>query len=229
MKGPEMMKISVMALLLGSALVWPGRCRADEEKDFVPLFNGRDLAGWVGATNLYTVADGALRFVEGEKNFGNLMYEKQFSDFILRFEFKLTPNGNNGLAIRASDIAKDAAYYGLELQILDDTGNKKQHLKPYQYHGSIYGVVASRKGSLKPVGEWNCEEVRAVGSRITVTLNGQVITDADIKGIAETPDGKAHPGLHNEKGYLGFLGHTMPVQFRNIRIKDLAKSSMSKP
>lgn len=223
------MKHGVIALILGAGLAWQGCRTADTETGFVPLFNGHDLTGWTGATNLYTVADGVLSFVEGEKNFGNLMSEKQYSDFIFRFEFKLTPNGNNGLAIRAADITKDAAYYGMEIQVLDDTGDKKQHLKPYQYHGSIYGVVAAQKGFLKPVGEWNREEVRAVGSRITVILNGHVILDTDIQGITETPDGKAHPGLHNPKGYLGFLGHTMPVQFRNIRIKDLAKRGMPTP
>jgi len=216
------MRKGVIAIALGAVFVCQVCRAADPEKGFVRLFNGRDLAGWIGATNLYAVSDGVLGFVQGEKNFGNLMCEKQFSDFIFRFEFKLPPNGNNGLGIRASDVAGDAAYHGMEIQILDDTGDKKQHLKPYQYHGSIYGVVAARKGFLKPVGEWNCEEVRAVGSHVTVILNGHVINDVDIQGITGTPDGKAHPGLHNAKGYLGFLGHTMPVQFRNIRIKDLA-------
>ena len=222
MKGTEQMRNAGIAIALSAMLAWQGCRTADTETGFIPLFNGHDLQGWTGATHLYTVKDGILSFVEGEKNFGNLMTEKQYSDFIVRFEFKLTPNGNNGLAIRASDIAKDAAYYGMEIQILDDTGDKKQHLKPYQYHGSIYGVVAAQKGFLRPVGEWNSEEVRAVGSRITVVLNGHVINDADIKDIAATPDGKAHPGLHNAKGHIGFLGHTMPVQLRNIRIKDLS-------
>ncbi|MDO5580060.1 MAG: DUF1080 domain-containing protein [Planctomycetia bacterium] len=193
-----------------------------EDPGFTPLFNGKDLSGWVGAVKLYEVLpDGVLSFVEGKKNYGNLMYNKKFSDFILRFEFKLVPNGNNGLGIRATAIDKDAAYEGMELQILDDTGDLKQHLKPYQYHGSIYGAVAAKKGFLKPVGEWNAQEVQAVGSKIKVILNGTVILDTDIAGITTTPDGKDHPGLHNKEGYIGFLGHTMPVQFRNIRIKEL--------
>ncbi|MDO4583438.1 MAG: DUF1080 domain-containing protein [Planctomycetia bacterium] len=191
------------------------------EEGFVTLFNGQDLQGWVGRTDLYEVKERELRFREGKKNYGNLMYHRKFRDFVLRFEFQLVPNGNNGLAIRASDIHKDAAYYGMELQILDDTGSLKQNLEPYQYHGSIYGVVAAKKGFLKPVGEWNVQEVRAVGSRITVTLNGTIILDTDIANIRETPDGKEHPGLHNAEGYIGFLGHTMPVKFRNIRIKEL--------
>ncbi len=193
-----------------------------QEEGFVSLFNGKNLDGWVGRTDLYEVRpDGVLSFVEGPKNYGNLMYHKQFSDFIFRFEFKLVPNGNNGLGIRGTSIEKDTAYEGMEIQILDDTGDKKQHLKPYQYHGSIYGVVAARKGYLRPVGEWNDQEVQAQGSKIKVTLNGTVILDTDISGITTTPDDKEHPGLHNKEGYLGFLGHTMPVQFRHIRIKEL--------
>lgn len=206
----------VMGFLLFSSVY----CAAKEEEGFVPLFNGQDLQGWVGRTDLYEVKDGELCFIEGKKNYGNLMYHRKFRDFVLRFEFQLVPNGNNGLAIRASEIGKDAAYYGMELQILDDTGSLKQNLKPHQYHGSIYGVVAAKKGFLKPVGEWNVQEVRAIGSQITVILNGTVILDTDIADIQETPDGKEHPGLHNPEGYIGFLGHTMPVKFRNIRIKE---------
>ncbi|MDO4573587.1 MAG: DUF1080 domain-containing protein [Planctomycetia bacterium] len=208
-------KLLLVGLVLLGGVAWA-------EDGFVSLFNGKDLTGWVGRTDLYEVLPGGvLGFVAGERNYGNLMYHEKFGDFVFRFEFKLVPNGNNGLGIRATAIDKDAAYEGMELQILDDSGDKKQHLKPYQYHGSIYGVVAAKKGFLKPVGEWNCQEVEAVGSRIKVTLNGTVILDTDVSGITETPDGKAHPGLHNAKGYLGFLGHTMPVQFRNIRIKKL--------
>lgn len=215
------MKKMTLFLFLSLLFFVPSLTKA-EEPGFVPLFNGKDLTGWVGKTQLFEVLpDGVLSFVEGKKNYGNLMYEKKFSDFILRFEFKLVPNGNNGLGIRATAIDKDAAYEGMELQILDDTGNLKQHLKPYQYHGSIYGVVAAKKGFLKPVGEWNVQEVQAIGSKIKVTLNGTVILDTDISGITTTPDGKEHPGLHNKEGYIGFLGHTMPVQFRKIRIKDL--------
>ncbi len=204
-------------------LIFAGSVFAQQaEKGFVSLFNGKDLSGWVGKTEMFEVLDGGiLSFIEGPKNFGNLMYNKKFANFILRFDFKLVPNGNNGIGIRATDIDKDAAYYGMEIQVLDDTGDKKQHLKPFQYHGSIYGVIAAEKGHLKPVGQWNSEEIRAEGSKIKVTLNGTVILNADIAGITKTPDEKDHPGLHNKEGYIGFLGHTMPVQFKNIRVKEL--------
>jgi hypothetical protein len=108
----------------------------------------------------------------------------------------------------------------MEIQVLDNSADRYANLKEYQYHGSIYGVVPAKRGFQKPVGEWNSQEIKAVGSRITITLNGTVIVDADIAEI-EPVDGHAHPGLHNKKGHIGFLGHGAGVEFRNLRIKPL--------
>ena len=147
--------------------------------------------------------------------------DKQYANFILRFEFKLPPGGNNGVIVRAP-MHGAAAYEGMEIQILDDGHEKyKGWLQPYQVDGSIYGVVPAKRGFLKPVGQWNSEEIVADGSHIKVTLNGTVINDVDLSKITKTPDGKAHPGLHNAKGYIGWTGHNDPVAFRNVRIKEL--------
>ena len=67
-------------------------------------------------------------------------------------------------------------------------------------------------------------EVTVVGENVTVVLNGKTILATSVKDLpvdGTTPDGKPHPGLHNPAGYIGFLGHTMPVRFRNIEIKEL--------
>ena len=193
---------------------------AAEEEGFTSVFNGEDLSGWTGAVDGYAVENGELVCLKDGG--GNLYIDREYSDFVLRFEFKLEPGGNNGLGIRA-ERGKDAAYHGMEIQILDDGAEEYAELEPYQYHGSIYGVVAAERGYQKPVGEWNEEEVRAQGSRITVKLNGVVIVDADIKEASQsgTIDGREHPGLLNPSGYIGFLGHGHRVAFRNIRIKTL--------
>ena len=114
----------------------------------------------------------------------------------------------------------------LELQILDNTAEKHKDLKPCQFHGSIYGVVSAKRGHLKPIGEWNEQEVKADGRRITVKLNGVIIVDADIDEASrpKTMDGKDHPGLKRKKGHIGFLGHGSRVEFRNIRIRPLPSS-----
>ncbi|MCK5467136.1 MAG: DUF1080 domain-containing protein, partial [Cyclobacteriaceae bacterium] len=108
-------------------------------------------------------------------------------------------------------------------QILDNTADIYKDLKAYQYHGSAYGIIPAKRGYLKPVGEWNEQEVILKGSHVKVILNGTVILDGDMKEASKNGaiDGKEHPGLNNEKGHIGFLGHGSVVRFRNIRIKEL--------
>jgi hypothetical protein len=203
---------------------------ADEKADgFVPLFNGKDLTGWVGNTTGYAVRDGNIVILPNVR-VGNLYTEKEYSDFVFRFEFKLTDSANNGVGIR-TPLEGDSAYAGMEIQILDDTGakyndpNRKGYfkLKPYQYHGSIYGVVPARTGCLKPLGQWNYEEIVADSPHIIINLNGTTIVDANLDQITlPTVDGHKHPGLKNKKGHIGFLGHEDVLEFRNIRIKELS-------
>jgi hypothetical protein len=218
-------RVAVLSLLSGVCLATPGAPAADLSKKeqaegFKSLFNGKDLTGWVGATKGYVVEDGKI--ICPKRGGGNLYTKHEYSDFVFRFEFKLTPGANNGLGIRAP-LKGDAAFVGMEIQILD--AGYKGRMAPYQYHGSIYGVVAAKRGHLKPTGEWNYQEVIAKGNHIKVILNGTTIVDADIKK-ASTPttvDKRPHPGLKRKQGHIGFLGHGSRVEFRNIRIKDLAK------
>ncbi|MFH5885559.1 DUF1080 domain-containing protein [Halalkalibaculum sp. DA3122] len=187
---------------------------------FTSLFNGENLSGWTGDTEAYQVRDGQLIHRDGES--GNIFTTQEYSDFILRFQFKLTPGANNGLAIR-SPLQGNPAYEGMELQILDNTAEKYTDLQPYQYHGSVYGVAPAQRGHLKPVGEWNTQEVIANGSQITVKLNGVTILDTNLEEAAtpNTVDGEEHPGLLRTSGHIGFLGHGDEVAFRNIQVRDL--------
>jgi len=196
----------------------------EKAEGFISLFNGRNLNNWTGNKESYVVEDGMIVIKPDKGSGGNLYTENEYSDFILRFEFMLTPDANNGLGIRAP-LTGDAAYTGMELQILDNTAPVYAKLQPYQYHGSVYGVIPAKKGYLKPVGEWNYQQVEAVGTRIKVTLNGTVIVDGDIAGPRDngTMDGREHPGLKNKAGHIGFLGHGSVVSFRNIRIKDVSR------
>jgi hypothetical protein len=188
----------------------------DEAKDgFARLFDGKTLNGWQGDVKGYVVDSGTI-VCKGE----NLYTAKEYGNFVLRFEFKLPEGGNNGVGIR-TPMQGIPAYVGMEIQILDDNAEKHKNLEAYQFHGSIYGVVAAKRGHLKPIGQWNEEEIVADGSHIKVMLNGTVIVDADISKIDKTPDRQPHPGLHNAKGYIGWLGHGDPVAFRNVRVKEL--------
>lgn len=196
------------------------------EPEFVSLFNGENLDGWVGNKDSYTVEDGMIVIdPAGGGSGGNLYTEKEYSNFVLQFEFQLTPGANNGLGIHAP-LEGDAAYVGKELQILDNTAEKYAELEPYQYHGSVYGVIPAKRGFQKPVGEWNEQEVIVEGSKVKVILNGTAIVDGDFLEASKdgTMDGKDHPGLDRTKGHIGFLGHGDVLRFRNIRIKDLGEA-----
>jgi hypothetical protein len=202
---------------------------SDSEEGFKPLFNGKDLTGWRYGTKgdkenkagkgYQITEDGALYCTPADG--GNLFTEKEYGDFTLRFDVKLVNNANNGVGIRAP-LEGDAAYVGMEIQVLDDNGPEyKGKLRPAQYHGSIYDVVPAKSGHLKPTGEWNTEEITAKGRRVTVKLNGHTIVDADLDEITDPAVLKKHPGLKREKGHIGFLGHGTRVEFKNIHIKEL--------
>jgi hypothetical protein len=201
---------------------------AEEQKEgFVSLFNGKDLTGWTGGAKGYLVRDGLLIVdpAEAAGSPGNLYTEKEYGDFVFRFEFRLTPGANNGVGIRVPK-GGHASSDGMEIQILDhDSPRYRGWLHDYQRHGSIYGVVPAKTGYLKPVGEWNCEEITAKGKQITVKLNGATIVDADIQKAStpKTLDGQKHPGLQRISGYVGFCGHGDYLELRNIRIKSLDK------
>jgi hypothetical protein len=204
-----------VALLLVAPLL------AGAEKGFVELFDGKTLNGWtlVGKHGPgYVVKDGLL--VCPKDGGGNLFTEKEYANFIFRFEFRTEPAGNNGVGIRAP-LEGDAAYVGMEIQILDDAPEYEGKLRPAQYHGSVYDVIPAKRGYLKKAGEWNSEEIRAEGRRITVTLNGTVILDADLDSVKDPEVLKKHPGLARTTGHIGFLGHNSLLEFRNTRVKEL--------
>lgn len=219
------MRTLLASLLLGLVIVGPAVSvtAAEPEEGFVSIFNGKNLDGWVGSTDGYFVEDECM--VCDPKGGGNIYTEKEYANFVLRFEFKLPAGANNGLGIRAP-LSGNAAYNGYELQILDNTAKKYEKLKPYQYHGSLYGLAAAKRGHLKPIGEWNEQEVTVDGDTVKVVLNGTEILNADLEEIRNNPtlDGSDHPGLKRSTGHIGFLGHGARVEFRSLRLKSLPET-----
>jgi len=195
---------------------------AQGEEGFVGLFDGKTLEGWMGATKGYAVEDGAIVCLTGKGGGGNLFTAKEYSNFVLRFEFQLTAGANNGLAIR-TPLQGNAAYAGMELQVLDNSAEKWAKLKDYMYHASVYGVAPAKRGHLKPIGEWNTQEVTCNGRRMKVVLNGTVILDVDLDEVSAngTLDKRPHPGLKRTTGHIGFVGFGSRVAYRDLRIKEL--------
>lgn len=204
--------------------------KEEKQEGFEALFDGQSLFQWTGNTIDYVPENGELVIYPTRGGKGNIYTKKEYGNFHLKFDFKLTPGANNGLGIR-TPLEGDAAYVGMELQILDNTAKMYEKLQPYQYHGSVYGIIPAKRDFLKPVGEWNTEEVIAQGNHIQVILNGEIILDGDLAEATKngTADHKEHPGLFNKTGHIGFLGHGSEVRFKNIRIKELGDIAWKKP
>jgi hypothetical protein len=199
--------------------------KAHSEAGFTPLFDGKTLDGWTLVDKRgegYGVRDGVIFCAKGGG--GKLMTEREYSNFVLRFEFRMPKEGsNNGVGIRAP-LEGNAAYNGMEIQILDEAAalaGKWGQLRDAQYHGSIYDVVPAKRGAMNPAGQWNREEITANGRHITVKLNDQVIVDANLDDVKDPATLEKHPGLQRTTGHIGFLGHNDYIEFRNIRIKEL--------
>jgi hypothetical protein len=186
---------------------------AEQEIRMRSLFNGKDLTGWKGEG--YVVEDGAITCTPKGRN---LMTAETFSNYSLEFEFLLTPGANNGLGIHYPGVG-DGAYTGMEIQVLDNSAEKYKNLKEYQFHGSIYTLAPAKKTGLKPVGEWNHQQVMVNGSQVRVVLNGEAILDVNLNELSKK-DPK-HEGVKRRAGHIAWLGHGDKVSYRNIRIMEL--------
>ena len=213
---------------------------SDEEKaqGFELLFDGTNLDNFVGNKVGYVPINGSINVTANYGNESNLYTKNEYRDFVFRFEFCfLRPGVNNGVGIR-TPMGVDAAYEGMcEVQILDHDDPIYAGLREYQVHGSVYGIIPAKRIKHKPLGEWSEEEIRVKGNHITVTVNGEVILDGDVKeackGHNVAPDGsnnnpytvdhQNHPGMFNKSGHIGFLGHGAGLKLRAVRILDLSK------
>lgn len=193
--------------------------RARDDAGFATIFNGKDFTGWRGALDEHDIVDGAIVCQKGKA--GNIWTAEEYGDFSVKLEFLLPPGGNNGLAIRYSGQGKASYDAMCEVQILDDTAAQYATLDARQYNGSVYGMIASQRGYLRPLGEWNYEEVTVKGSTIHVELNGTPILDGDVAKVTEFESNKPHPGKDRPRGFFGFCGHQDPVKIRNVAIKRL--------
>ncbi len=192
------------------------------ESGFVSLFDGKTLNGWTPvqkAGSAYFVKDGAIVCPADGGN--DLFTTKEYSDFVLKLDFKMAPGANNGIGIRAPMEAGEIAYLGSEIQILDDGAPQYANLKKGQNCASLYRVFEAKRGAINPPGEWNHYEITASGRHITVMLNGKKVVDGNVNTVRDPEILRMHPGMLRTRGHIGFLGHNSKVEFRNIWIKEL--------
>ena len=200
--------------LSGSLLA--GGAKAPE--GFESLFNGKDLTGWksTGDMKVWGAEKGVI-YVQGGGG-GWLLTEKEYGDYELRLEYKMSKGANSGVALR-TPFKGDPAYVGMEIQLIDDEGWPGK-LETWQHTGSIYNVVPAKKLANKAIGEWNQMKIVAKGRKITVINNGEVLVDANLEEY-EKEHAKRHPGILREKGHVGFQSYNKRVEFRNIFLKQL--------
>ncbi len=214
------LRLASLALLLTvgfAAAAPPG----DPEDGFVSLFDGKTLNGWKRIAgkkaDAFGVENGLL--VSHGEGGGWLGTTKPHADFVFKFDFKLSPESNSGIYLRAPDDDSHISRTGMEIQLLDDPHPRYKTIKDWQRTGAIYHVAPPKPGHLKPVGEWNSMEILAQGPHVVIKLNGAVVVDDQID---KHPDLAAeHTGLSRKTGLLGLQSHNGRVEFRNLRIKDL--------
>lgn len=188
------------------------------DKDWIKLYNGKDLSGWQTSGNWLPQKDGTLLIQprSGEKGWQRysayLWSKKKYKDFILHVEYKYPAGGNSGVFFRVGDLG-NPVQNGIEAQILDST-KKKGKVGPHD-HGGIIRTVGATKNMSKPPGKWNKMIVKCKKYHLKVELNGEEIVNIHLD---KTPM-KDRP----LEGYIGLQDHGEPnnLHFRNIKIKEL--------
>ncbi|MGA2701592.1 MAG: family 16 glycoside hydrolase [Isosphaeraceae bacterium] len=202
----------------------------DTTSGFAPLFNGRDLTGWTVDGN-----DSSGWRVEGGEIVASgrgwsrsdfLLTDREYTNFVLRLEFKVTENANSGVGLRALLGERvDGRPRNLEVQIRDDETIPAGQTEPT---GSLFWsnggplIRPTKSDSLKPRGEWNTMEVELVGQTVHVTVNRQRVLNSYLSLLIPRP--QVLPGVYRDRGRIGLQRHTGEVRFRNIQIKERTRS-----
>lgn len=193
-----------------------------DDNGFVDLYNKKGLSGWV-------VKDGNAKSWKAEGDIlacvaprgGWLRTEKEYTNFILKVDWKIPPGGNSGIGVHMP-LEGDPAHAGMEIQILDDEAPQyKDKLDPGQYTGSIYYQVPAKKRAAKPAGEWNSYEITCRGPQVIVVLNGEEIVRANVDEEKVGRGGHKPLSERPRCGFIGLQSHGSRVEFRNLKVRVL--------
>jgi beta-glucosidase len=216
---PDFLHPNELGYALWAHAVEPTIARLMGEEGWSDLFNGKDLTGWsqVGGEKLTWGVDNGMLFTDGGGG-GWLGTTREFANFELELEFKVPAGGNSGVFVR-STLEGNPAYQGLEIQVLDDDTKVFGDLKPWQFTGSVYSLVAPSRRASKAAGEWQTMYIRYEGVNIQVKLNGEEIVNSDISAFKDRA--KDHPGVLRTAGFIGLQDHGSRLDYRNIKLREL--------
>jgi len=225
-----------LAVMLAGMTVYSGLAAdntltpREKEAGWILLFDGNSLAGWMTSSQQPSqrpVSEGSIN----PHNSGGYMmiHEKEWSDFVLSLDFRISKGCNSGVFIRTSPLrprpGKDVGFNGIEIAIDDTSG------AGYHDTGAIYDLVQPTKNVMKAAGHWNHMEITSNNNLITVELNGERVTRMNVDEWTEPnkrPDGTAHKfdiayKDHPRKGYIGLQDHGADCWFKNIKLKPLKR------
>ena len=201
---------------------------AEKKAGWQLLFNGKNFDGWMTNERKQSerpVEDGAIN---PHRCGGYMMvHEKQWGDFKLSLDFKISKGCNSGVFFRTFPLEPrpglSVGFNGLELAI-DDTRSADFHDS-----GAIYDLVKPRVNAMKSVGGWNHYLLTCEGPRITVELNGVKVSEMNLEEwsvASKRPDGSDHkfPTAwkdHPRQGYIGLQDHGSDCWYKNIKLLDL--------
>lgn len=199
-----------------------------------PLFNGRDLTGWIvdgGPKSAWRVERGELVAdggTDGYANNGWLLTQRDYADFVLQLQFRVTAGSNSGVTFRAEKggETRPGAFLHLEVQILDDSHTAFARMPANWRTGGLWGLAIDKPAKLARVGEWNDLTVEVRGNTLRSTVNGALVLATDSKRLptdrSRLPKEAGLPSqLDRSTGRIGLQQHTGVVRFRNIQVREL--------
>lgn len=228
------MKKIVWAALLVAAI--NTSTTAQKNKGFVSIFDGKTTQGWhtygkdfVGKG--WSVENGTLHFDPKNKNNdgGDIVTDKEYADFHLKLEWKISPKGNSGIIFYVNeDLSKYKQTYltGPEMQVLDNDGHPDGKITKHRA-GNLYDMIQSSSEPVKPVGEWNLAEIISKKGKLTFKLNGVTVVkttmwDDNWKNLISNSKFAKWQGFGTyKKGRIALQDHGDQVWYRNIMIKEL--------
>ncbi len=222
----------------------PNTLTANEKADgWVLLFNGENLDGWrdfngTELTNGWHVVDGCIQASgEGGDASGYIVTDKEYENFELMWDWKLTHGGNSGMLYHVVEHKAFSVPYvtGPEYQLIDNEGweevNAPAKLEEWQKLGVDYAMYLPDYAKMKvnPVGEWNTSKIVFDNGHVEHWLNGEKIVEFEAwtddwfarKGSGKWENAPEYGLAH--KGHLCLQDHGDPASFRNIKLKELPK------
>ncbi|WP_235905519.1 3-keto-disaccharide hydrolase [Tautonia marina] len=214
---------TILGLLTAAAVAAP----MDEKTEgLTTIFDGSGADGWINNKTGEPISSTAVQD-DGLNPHGVgayvVLYKEPVKDFVLDFDYKLSPGCNSGIFLRVGN-PKDPVMTGLEVAIDDTKGTG------FHDSGAFYDLVKPEANTQKPASEWNHMTITAKGPIITVALNGEQVSTIDQSQFSEPgtrPDGSNHKFQNVaiadlvQEGYFGFQDHGQNCWYQNVRLKKL--------